>query len=178
MDLGGVVRGTARGKYDQNTIYYVYNSQRIKSQIKKQLKRWQKRMHMGKKTVWLSLSLFYCCDKTPGPREVRRVYLRLTASKGVGERSLIILVEIVAIGRHLGHSSSGWELTSWSSVVRQKEKTKRTWAFETSKPAPSDTPPPTRRYLLILPIHLCQVGTEHSDTWAHEGHSGSNHRNA
>lgn len=41
------------------------------------------------------------------------------------------------------------------------------WALEISKPAPLNTPPPTRPHLLMLLKHFHQLGTKCSNTWAY-----------
>jgi hypothetical protein len=38
-----------------------------------------------------------------------------------------------------------------TETERQRERLSMVWVFETSKPTPSDTLPPTRPYFLILP---------------------------
>lgn len=40
------------------------------------------------------------------------------------------------------------------------------WAFKTSKPTPSDTPPPTRPHLLDLPKQFHQLRATYSHIWA------------
>ena len=45
-----------------------------------------------------------------------------------------------------------------------------TWAFETSKPIPSDTIPPRRPQLLIFPKQFYPLGTKHSNRSAYGGY--------
>jgi hypothetical protein len=46
---------------------------------------------------------------------------------------------------------------------REGERLGLTQSFETSKPLPSDIPPPTKPHLLILPKQFHQLGTKYSN---------------
>lgn len=49
-----------------------------------------------------------------------------------------------------------------------------TWALETSMPTLSDTPPPIRPHLLVLPKQFHRLGPKHSSLQAFGGHLYSN----
>ena len=51
--------------------------------------------------------------------------------------------------------------------ARGRDITQEEWSFETAKPTPRDTPPPTRPHLLVLPKQFHQLGTKikHMSLW-------------
>ena len=78
-------------------------------------------------------------------------------------------------GREHGSRLVGMDLEQWLRAHilkenhRQREHTGKGMGFETSNPTPSDTPPPTRPHLLILPnsstnwgssIKACEYGVQ------------------
>jgi hypothetical protein len=64
----------------------------------------------------------------------------------------------MAIGRQ-EFSDSGTENSHLDPQARQRELMGTVWAFETSKPSSSDTCPPTKPYLLVLPNESHQLGS-------------------
>lgn len=78
---------------------------------------------------------------------------------------------MMAEQRHGGMNT--WELTSWSSSRRQRALTKNGWAFEMSKPIPSDIPLPMIPWFLVLPKQFHQSGPS-IQTRTSGGHSHSN----
>ena len=103
----------------------------------------------------------------------------LTVSEG--RPIIIIMVGIVGADQRPGAVAASFTLGSRGArqkegrekeergggerrVRREKKRLGLVWAFETSKPNPSDTPPLTRPHLLILPKQFHQLMTKHPNT--------------
>ena len=81
-------------------------------------------------------------------------------------------------GRKHDSMQAGMDLRACILICRQQAERNTqgtSQAFETSKLIPSDTPPPTRPHLLILPEQFYTLVTKHWNRWAHRDHSHSNH---
>lgn len=78
-------------------------------------------------------------------------------------------------GMEAGNQGRSWEITYWSISREIRAHGKWHKYFEISKPVPSDTSPPTRPRLPIIPKQFYQLGIKHSNIWAHRDHSHSNH---
>ena len=70
---------------------------------------------------------------------------------------------------------SSWESSHLNSTKQRALTRNGTSLLKTSKPAPSDTPPPTKPHLPILPKQFYQLANTYYIMRAYEGHSYPNH---
>lgn len=91
-------------------------------------------------------------------------------SERISYKFMTLVVGSRAAGRWPWLRNSSWELTCEIPTMRQRggerESTGMLWAFESTKPTPSDTSPPARPHLIILPQQFHQLRTKHSNIWA------------
>ena len=86
-----------------------------------------------------------------------------TVTKAIYKINVIEGLLTVSESRSYTAGSHGAREVAESLCLIQKHKRYLgpVWTLETSKPSPSDTPPPTRPHLLILPKQFYQLWTKH-----------------
>lgn len=89
------------------------------------------------------------------------------------DESMIITASSLAAGRQGWRWSSSWEFTPYPQTWGGENKTEPGCFFETAKP--TDTPPPTRPLLLILPKQSITASQPFECTNLGGGYSQSNH---